>query len=157
MLSNKKYLGLQDHNSRYPMMEEIPSYTCINVLFFFLGVFEHEGSKILTTILLNIWAQIMRYHNIMRLMGLLNKEDRWQKILKSWVHGGAKGNKYQIGEWLVMLTNECLVNFSPLFSLWQIMLPLFLTVSSSVLSFSLWRRTCCCEHKFLINCFHRIH
>jgi len=117
MLSNKKYLGLQDHNSRYPMMEEIPSYTCINVLFFFLGVFEHEGSKILTTILLNIWAQIMRYHNIMRLMGLLNKEDRWQKILKSWVHGGAKGNKYQIGEWLVMLTNECLVNFSPLFSL----------------------------------------
>ena len=55
---------------------------------------------------MKIRAQIMIYHSIMRLMSLLHKEDRWQKILKSQAHGGAKGSEHHIGEWLVMLGNQ---------------------------------------------------
>jgi len=53
----------------------------------------------LTTVVMKMWAQVMIYHNIMRLMSLLHKENRWQKILKSRAHGGAKGSEHQIREW----------------------------------------------------------
>jgi len=94
----------------------------------------------INTVLMKIWIQVMRYHSITILMSLLHKEDRWQKILKSWVQGGVKESQHQIGEWLFMLGNQWVSGeFLSLILFFDKLCYLFVTFSSSLIFF-FWHR-----------------